>query len=126
LRAIERLAEYTRAARGADAPIEIARQFYISLAETREAAQANLAASLPNAKPTPAIREVVDAIERMLVRTRLPAGGSRIRARVWAVVAPVSGWGAWAQWALAALPCAPRRSMSTAAPIAPPLRPALP
>ena len=44
---------YAREARGADAPIEIARQFYISLAETREAAQANLAASLPNAKPTP-------------------------------------------------------------------------
>src|SRR6516165_6692558 len=47
---IGQLRHYTREARGTDAPIEIARQFYISLAATREAAQANLAASLPNAK----------------------------------------------------------------------------
>ena len=47
---------YAREARGADAPIEIARQFYISLAETREVAQANIAASLPNAKPVQASR----------------------------------------------------------------------
>jgi alkanesulfonate monooxygenase SsuD/methylene tetrahydromethanopterin reductase-like flavin-dependent oxidoreductase (luciferase family) len=58
----------TRAARGADAPIEIARQFYISPAETREPAQANLAASLPNAKPTPATGRREGA-EAMLIGT---------------------------------------------------------
>ena len=42
------------------------RQLYISLAETREAAQANLAASLPNAKPTPATRRREGA-EAMLI-----------------------------------------------------------
>ena len=59
---------YAREARGADAPIEIARQFYISLADTREAAQANRAASLPNAKPTPPSRRGPDA-EAMLIGT---------------------------------------------------------
>jgi hypothetical protein len=49
-------------------PIEIARQFYISLAETREAAKANLAASLPNARPTPATRRRAGA-EAMLIGT---------------------------------------------------------
>lgn len=65
---IGQLRHYTREARGTDAPIEIARQFYISLAETREAAQANLAASLPNAKPTPATRRREGA-EAMLIGT---------------------------------------------------------
>jgi probable F420-dependent oxidoreductase len=65
---IGQLRNYTREARGADAPVEIARQFYISLAETREAAQANLAASLPNAKPTPATRRREGA-EAMLIGT---------------------------------------------------------
>ena len=65
---IGRIRDYTREARGADAPIEIARQFYISLAETREAAQANFAASLPNAKPTPAARRREGA-EAVLIGT---------------------------------------------------------
>jgi probable F420-dependent oxidoreductase len=43
---------YIREARGSDAPIEITRQFYISLADTAEAAEANMKVSLPNAKPT--------------------------------------------------------------------------
>jgi probable F420-dependent oxidoreductase len=45
-----------REARGRDEPVEIARQFYISLADSKEAAQANLAASLPNARPAQAAR----------------------------------------------------------------------
>ena len=48
---IGKIRDYAREERGAGASVEIARQFYISLAGTREAAQANLAASLPNAKP---------------------------------------------------------------------------
>jgi alkanesulfonate monooxygenase SsuD/methylene tetrahydromethanopterin reductase-like flavin-dependent oxidoreductase (luciferase family) len=61
-------ASNAREARGADAPMEIARQFYISLAETREVAQANLAASLPNAKPVQATRRREGA-EAVLVGT---------------------------------------------------------
>ena len=43
---------YIEEARGHDEPIEISRQIYISLADTPEAADANMRASLPNAKPT--------------------------------------------------------------------------
>jgi probable F420-dependent oxidoreductase len=65
---IAQIRDYARAARGTDAPIEIARQFYVSLAETREAAQANLAASLPNARPAqPARRR--EGMEVALVGT---------------------------------------------------------
>ena len=65
---IGKIRGYAREAHGADAPIEIARQFYISLAETREAAQANLAASLPNAKPVQVTRRREGA-EAVLVGT---------------------------------------------------------
>jgi len=47
---------YVREARGRDVPLEVARQFYVSIAETQEAAEANLKASLPNAKPSQAAR----------------------------------------------------------------------
>jgi probable F420-dependent oxidoreductase len=45
-----------REARGQDAPVEITRQFYVSVAGSEEAAQANLRASLPNMKPGEAAR----------------------------------------------------------------------
>jgi probable F420-dependent oxidoreductase len=53
---IDEIRGYVREARGRDAPFEIARQFYISLAETKAAADANFAAALPNARPAPARR----------------------------------------------------------------------
>jgi len=53
---IGQIQAFVREARGRDAPVEIARQFYISLAGSAEAAQANLKASLPNAKPSQAPR----------------------------------------------------------------------
>ena len=59
---------YVRDARGRDAPIEIARQFYISIATTQEAADANLKASLPNAKPAQAARRR-EGMEMNLVGT---------------------------------------------------------
>ncbi len=48
---IAQIRRYTLEARGQDAPIEIARQFYISLAGSEDAAHANFKASLPNMKP---------------------------------------------------------------------------
>lgn len=54
--AIEKLHGYVREARGEDAPVEIARQFYVSIAGSEDAAQANLKASLPNMKPGQTLR----------------------------------------------------------------------
>ena len=59
---------YVRNARGRDAPIEVARQFYISIATTQEAADANLKASLPDAKPAQAARRR-EGMEMNLVGT---------------------------------------------------------
>ncbi len=67
-RKIDEIGGYIRDARGHDAPFEIARQFYISLADSRAAADANLTASLPNAKPVqPARRR--EGMEMNLVGT---------------------------------------------------------
>lgn len=48
---IGQIHRYVLEARGHAAPVEIARQFYVSLADSDEAAQANFSASLPNMKP---------------------------------------------------------------------------
>lgn len=48
---IDQIHRYVHEARGQDVPMEIARQIYVSLADSKEAAQANLKASLPNARP---------------------------------------------------------------------------
>ena len=53
---IGQIHRYILEARGGAAPMEIARQFYISLADSEEAAQANFKASLPNIKPGQAAR----------------------------------------------------------------------
>jgi probable F420-dependent oxidoreductase len=63
---IDQIRRGVREARGGDVPIEIARQFYVSLAESEEAADANLKASLPNAKPAQAVRRR-EGIEMNLV-----------------------------------------------------------
>jgi len=65
---IDQIWHYVREAHGQNAPIEIARQFYVSLAESQEAAEANLRASLPNAKPAQAARRR-EGIEMNLVGT---------------------------------------------------------
>lgn len=48
---IAEIAGYIREARDREESFEVARQFYISMGDSREAAEANLKASLPNAKP---------------------------------------------------------------------------
>ena len=53
---IAQIHRYVAEARGQAAPVEIARQFYISVADSEEAAQANLNASLPSMKPGQAAR----------------------------------------------------------------------
>ena len=68
---------YIREVRGRDAPIEITRQFYISLADTPDAAETNMKASLPHAKPTqPARRR-----EGMEMNSGRHAGDDRIAAK---------------------------------------------
>jgi len=58
---------YLREARGRDAELEITRQFYISLSDNPQAADANMKASLPKAKPTQARRR--EGMEMNLVGT---------------------------------------------------------
>ncbi len=53
---IAQIHRYMLETRGRTASMEIARQFYISLADSEEAAQANFRASLPNMKPGQAAR----------------------------------------------------------------------
>jgi probable F420-dependent oxidoreductase len=74
---ITQIHSYIREARGGDVPIEIARQFYISLADSAAAAGANVKQSLPHAKATQPGRRR-EGMEMNLVGTP-PMIASRLR-----------------------------------------------
>ncbi|HYM51062.1 MAG TPA: TIGR03619 family F420-dependent LLM class oxidoreductase [Candidatus Limnocylindrales bacterium] len=66
---VAQVRRYVREARGADAPMEITRQFYVSLGQTRSEAEANRAASVPAGNPVPPPPPPAHPMEPVLVGT---------------------------------------------------------
>jgi probable F420-dependent oxidoreductase len=75
---VNQIRRYRRELVGDDREFEVARQFYVSIADTREAAQANLTASLPGAKATQTPPRRSEPMEMNLIGTPSDVG-ARLR-----------------------------------------------